>query len=122
MSKELTPLEALNKVVYCYGYDKNIEIIETALKNYEELTNKPVILYGRTHEKSQALIDTICANYKVVRIVNLEDEKKLKALEEIKKVKGLIEEEDFCEYNGKYYFFAGEVDKETYDLLKEVLL
>ena len=49
-------------------------------------------------------------------------EKELRALEIIKNVKGLIEEEDFCEHNGKYYFFANEVNKETYDLLKEELL
>ena len=40
MSKELSPLEALNEVVYCYGYDKNIEIIETALKDQEETNSK----------------------------------------------------------------------------------
>lgn len=64
MSKELTPLEALNKIAYCYGFDENITIIETALKDYENLKLK--------HRSMQDAV--------------LEDFKKLKALEIIKEL------------------------------------
>ena len=95
MTKELEALNTLKNITIINFEDENgvkrivfasevykepIQIIETALKNYEELTSKPVILYGRTHGQTQALIDTICKNYKEVKITNLDDEKKLKAL------------------------------------------
>ena len=34
MSKEL---EALNTIIYGYGYDKNVEIVSKALEDYETL-------------------------------------------------------------------------------------
>ena len=111
--------------------DGSFDIIEKTLKDYEELTNKPVMLYGKTHEKTQALIDTICKNYKEVKITNLEDEKKLKALEIIidkqvdirifisSAILGNHEEPD------AYNFIVSDVKrhltKEEFDLLKEVL-
>lgn len=113
-----------------------LEIIETTLKNYEELTSKPVILYGRTHGYTQALIDTICKNYKEVKITNLEDEKKLKALEilkEILHIKIHIDEEenvailyidvvkDFKTKEFTHLILGYVQEKEKYDLLKEVL-
>ena len=123
------------------GITYTIADIADALINYEELTNKPVILYGRTHGHTQALIDTICKNYKEVKITNLEDEKKLKALEIIKECKEVISlskeydeelytpEEIEKEGGQKYYLTDGsdgyrcyELTKEKYDLLKEVLL
>lgn len=88
MNKELRAFRKicrnLNSYEFTDEYKKNKKLIETTLKNYEELTSKPAILYGRTHGHTQALIDTICKNYKEVKITNLEDEKKLKALEIIK--------------------------------------
>lgn len=48
-------------------------------------------------------------------------EKSLKALEIIKEVLP-INEDDFYEENGKCYFIGNEVDKDTFELLKEVLL
>ena len=101
-------------------------------KEYEELKNKPVVLYGRTHEHTQALIDYICKNYKEVKITNIEDEKKLKALEIITSISKqtthfrLIQRNmgndkfnyylaiDNCEYRLK--------DKEEFALLEEVLI
>ena len=104
-----------------------LEIIETKLQDYEELTNKPVILYGRTHGYTQALIDTICKNYKEVKITNLEDEKKIKALEIIKE-KGIIlqfikETYTVEQYNaGVFGTLVKPLTQEEYELLKEVLL
>ena len=122
MNKELTPLEAW-KLIDKSGTIETLCIIETALKNYEELTSKPAILYGRTHGHSQALIDTICKNYKEVKIINLEDEKKLKALEIIKKrTTPLVIQKGqfyFLEYDNTFQYY---ITKEEYDLLKEVLL
>lgn len=139
MSKEL---EALNDMLeYLLTYDEfnekrhihNANIIETELKNYEELTNKPVILYGRTHGHTQALIDTICKNYKEIKITNLEDEKKLKALEIIARncsfsfrevTKPLFEHYEVkirCGVECIIIFIPPE-RKADYELLEEVLL
>ena len=107
--------------------------IETALKNYEELTSKPIILYyGRTHGHTQALIDMVFKNYKEVKITNLEDEKKLKALKIIKEKKvdvfGLIcciqlnEYTALETYNMKENCHNCFLTQEEFDLLKEVLL
>lgn len=143
MSKGITPLEAYKKISdYCekwLTFDEELKIIETALKNYEELTSKPVILYGRTHGHTQALIDTICKNYKEVKITNLEDEKKLKAFEIIKEkevnvqeFKNCLEEcwdyemcEKYCQDNDEWEEnppYSHSMKKEEFDLLREVLL
>jgi hypothetical protein len=135
MTKELTPLEALERLKNTPTYDNSLvkdfhpsccEIIETTLKNYEELTSKPVILCRRTHESSQALIDTICKNYKEVKVTNLEDEKKLKALEIVKEkkvdVQMLIDRKNLNEYNWCVHEQSRALTQEEYDLLKEVLL
>lgn len=106
-----------------------LDIIETALKNYEKLTSKPAILYGRTHGHTQALVDTICKNYKEVKITNLEDEKKLKALDIIKEKNVWFwvfrRTHNVNEYNEKvalYYPECDELTQEEYDILKEVML
>ena len=107
MSKELKALEKIDHTV-CMAFNENnnavfnkdqfdhadckdieefmkcYSIVEKALKNYEELKNKPIMLYGRTHGQTQELIDIICKNHKEVKITNLEDEEKLKALEILK--------------------------------------
>lgn len=49
MSKELEALERIKEFYpqwHLYNR-KDFNLIETALKNYEKLTSKPVILYGR---------------------------------------------------------------------------
>lgn len=119
------------------GITYTIADIADALKNYEELTSKPVILYGRTHGHTQALIDTICKNYKEVKITNLEDEKKLKALEIIKE-KTLTINDLYWLKNGDYREYRKNLEtlysgveeehlqkilktQEEFDLLKEVL-
>ena len=135
MSKELTPLEWLNHYKNklqssCQTFRPNgFVIIETVLKNYEELTSKPVILNGRTHGYTKALIDTICKNYKEIKITNLEDEKKLKALEIIKETP--IFAWYVTIYKNAYEMVADvkgfrtnnsvEELQEMFDLLKEVL-
>lgn len=113
------------------GTTYTIADIGDALKNYEELTSKPVILYGRTHGHTQALIDTICKNYKEVKITNLEDEKKLKAFEIIKKKKvdvgylfemiTLFDRKGLRQYNLSCYGIKKTLTKEECCLLKEVL-
>ena len=136
MSKELEALEWLNyyknklqnsgQTIRPNGFD----IIETALKNYEKLTNKPITLYGRTHGHTQALIDTICKNYKEVKITNLEDKKKLKALVVLKDLFDF----DFAlrfptnqpmlritnKLTNEYWEIP--ITQKGYDLLKEVML
>ena len=81
-------------------------------------------------EQVQELIDTICKNYKEVKITNLEDEKKLKALEIIKENELLSVFQDsngkcYVIFTGKYGFenkTAVEIPQEEFDLLKEILL
>ena len=131
MSKELRAFRKICKNLNSYEftdeYKKNKKLIETALKNYAELTNKPVILYGRTHGHTQALIDTICKNYKEVKITNLEDENKVNALEIIKKkevnVAALLELDNLQQYNNYCDMVGGckKLTQEEYDLLKKVL-
>lgn len=145
MNKELTPLEAWERIKNTPTYDNGLvkdfhpsccEIIETTLKNYEELTSKPVILYERSHERSQVLIDYICKNYKEVKITNLEDENKLKALNIIKDKRVDVgwllhyidlKKDDYTPlkwYNENLPLIDKdkELTHEEYDLLKEVLL
>jgi len=131
MSKELE--EALERIKEFYpqwrlSNRKDFNLIESTLKNYEELTSKPVILYGRTHGQTQATIDYICKNYKEVKITNLEDENKLKALDIIKgsRVCGLSLEWDINQE--MWFVYMSECSlpimygykKEDYDLLREV--
>lgn len=126
MSKGLKSLNELKKRYgknFSLNDDERCRLIETELKDYEELTSKPVILCGRTHGYTQALIDTICKNYKEVKITNLEDEKKLKALEIIKdicKLKVFKNKYGQCFMTGTYIAFA--ISQETYDILKKALL
>ena len=136
MSKELEALEDIilylnasePKGLYC----ENIEIIKNALKNYEELTNKQVILCGRKSRKTQAIIDMICKNYKEVAITNLEDDKRLKAFGIIKEKRVDVHMLFWCFEKGgleRYNRFLDaffesskhRLTKEQFDLLKEVL-
>ena len=92
MSKELSLLEKLQAIKEAF-LDQNVSIeykgkkvdffkdIENALKNYQELIEKPCVLVGRTNGYTQAVIDTICKNHKEVKITYLDDQKKIKAFE-----------------------------------------
>ena len=128
----MTPLEVFNKITSggCKGkYHEYCEIVETALKNYQELLGRPCVLVGRTNGQTQALIDKISKNYKEIKITNLEDEKKLKALEIIKEkevdIYGIKNSENVYDYNSgienENNFENKLLTKEEYDLLKEVL-
>lgn len=136
MSKELTPLEHLEFIRNYeiddehrtldmnYACKQSLDIIETTLKNYEELTSKPVILCGRTHGYTCSLIDRICKNYKEIKITNLEDEKKIKALEIIKERKVNLEYIKCCDTYEQYCLicsYANEITEEHFGLLKEML-
>ena len=117
MSKELTPLEALGIIAYgkemesCDVYvcrttqKKAFQIVETALKDYENLKLK--------HRSMQDAV--------------LDDFKKLKALEIIKSFVYF----DIIEVQGQWYLIQGTsfdkslklpITKEQAKLLKEVLL
>lgn len=135
MNKELKAFrkicQNLNSYEFTDEFKKNKKLIETTLKNYVELTSKPFILLGRTHGEAQALIDYICKNYKEVKITNLVDEKKLKALEIIKEKMVYIEVIKYAlknNYDCGYYNMTMDklteryLTEQEYDLLKEVLL
>ena len=123
MSKELTPLQALEQLKGGYknedsiaitrsAFERNIAIIETALKKIE----KPKEIVGTTtldKALEQFLIDN-CPEVK----------KKLKALEIIKTknvdINWLIRSKNYSKYN----LGVGEsqkLKKREYDLLKEIL-
>lgn len=120
------------------AFHNELNIIETTLKDYDELTSKPVILYGRTNGQTKALIDMISKNYKAIKITNLDDQNELKALEIIKKKRvdvawlylcfGFVEDstnEEECDYyNDGYtaYRNSQSLTYEEFNLLKKVLL
>lgn len=134
MSRELQALEIIKNAPTIYvgcasdiytRYSHECKIIENALKNYEELTNKPVVLYGRT----QALIDMICKTHKEIKVINLIDERKVKAFDTIKEkqvdVYILLKTKSLDEYNEWYVGIQDNfmpLTQDEYDLLKEVLL
>lgn len=140
MTKELTPLEALERikniktlsvperrvVTFQEKYKEELNIIETALKNYQELLEKPCVLVGRTQGHTKALIDTISKNYKEIKITSLEDEKEIKAFEIIKKKNvstiGLKYHSTCENYNNDLLKGEYPLTQEEFDLLKEVLL
>ena len=150
MSKELTPLENFEYLIRCLAIDTNeevetirklyagtIKVIETTLKEQGEQYKKPLVLMGRTHGQTKALIDEISKHYKEVKITNLVDEKKLKALAIITNITKhtshfrLKERQNFGEDEMSYYlvigYGMGECEyklksKEEFDLLKEELI
>lgn len=126
MSKELEAFIRIKHSSKRYkGRKEDLDTIFTTLKNYEELTSKPVILYGRAQGYTQKLIDYICKNYKEVKITNLEDEKKVKASEIIKRkgidINALRRANNCAEYNSTAKSCIGYT-QEDYDLLIEVML
>ena len=112
MSKELKAFERIKNITYdrtdLYGieeYRKALDIIETALKanqeRIEELEETNHLMFIREHENT----------------------KKLKALEIIKEIIPIEEEDFFYDKETDTYFFIGhKVSEEQYGLLKEVLL
>ncbi len=110
MSKEL---EALNKIAYCYGYDKNITIIETALNRIPNL------------EKSLKYEMEYCS---MLNKQGLELAKVLRIIKEKKvDIVFLMDcEWDLDTYNKHFMTYKNhcpyKLTQEEYELLKEVLL
>lgn len=103
MSKELTPLEAFDKIIYDYGYDKNVEIVSKALQ-------ENIVLNLANIELEHHL--------KLAEKELKENEPKLQALEIIKEFWGNSILSDIamgCPYTKL-------PSKEKIELLKEVLL
>lgn len=112
MSKELTPLQALETIKNNYLLQNEligneIDIIETALKDYEKLKLK-----------GDEIKDYLYYSHKEF----LEDRKKLKALEIIKKIFQYDVEVNGNEIFEEEYEPNEVITKEEYELLKEVLL
>lgn len=124
MSKELTPLESFERIknitydrTDLYGieeYRKSLDIIETALKEKENI--------------EKTINELFSENGKVITTIDIK--KQLKAFEIIKD-KGVdvlkLKECKRCkkpdEYNKRTcYSYHNELTQEEYDLLKEVLL
>lgn len=121
MSKELTPLQALEKIKQAHyfvdfeldakvseDYKKELGIIENALKDYEELDK-----VAQSYANEIARLTLEMSN----------NGKKLKALEIIKEKEVLSVYKDF---KGTCYLFVNtmgiEITETEYDLLREVLL
>lgn len=110
MSKELEALQDLSKLVFIHGGVEQYKIIETALKNYEELERK--------HNE-------LLYNYaELVHCGMKSEQKKLEALEIIKEnevnVFIFLHSGDLETYNDMVED-SRKLSKEEYDLLKEVL-
>ena len=134
MSKELTPLEALENIKTLFigspiELSKQFETIETALKHYEEgIKNSKTYV---PHSAKNALFDLQCLAMKNThrdfwrlpeQLAN-DVKKELKALEIIKSKEMLSL---FKDISGKCFIVfnttAIEIPKEEYYLLKEALL
>lgn len=138
MSKDLTPLDAWKEVKdemleWTEGYEENFSIIESALKRLEEIDNKPVAFMVSSRGMENAIIKEI-SKHKEIKITNLADQKKLRALEIIKEkqveVCYFMNCETLEEYNDDVIAaYAYEEDtakprmltQKEYDLLREVL-
>ena len=136
MSRELQALEIIKNAPTIYvgcasdiytRYSHECKIIENALKDYEELKSKSIMLYGRTQGITQQIVETICKNYKDVKITDLETEKELKIIKEkttsaCNCLMILKARFDNLDYNNYKELFLTDLTKEEYDLLKGVLL
>ena len=122
MNKELTPLKAHKELKSRYGKyfslqdDERAKVIETTLKDYEELKQINI-------DRSKQLLELVSEQ--------TENSKKLKALEIIKNkrvdvwlILHVIDNSDNVEdYNAiNKRPIGGNLTQEEYDLLKEVLL
>ena len=132
MSKEL---EALNKIAYSYGYDENIKIIATALEDYELMKQAKIIVADKKISdddleklKNQRMFICSSGESKIELLFDEETQKKLKALEIIKKkrvdVRYLFQCKSLKQYN---FIYKGTnesnlcLTKEEYKSLKDVL-
>ena len=132
MSKELTPLKALNDLIdYLESEHLDLskedhvverkEIIETALEDYELMKQAKIIVADKKINdddleklKNQSIIVGNLEQSKIEPLFDEETQKKLKALEIIKKY--------ICIKDNKIYTKEWELTQEKYELLKEVLL
>lgn len=137
MSKEL---RAFRKICRCLSssyeftdeYKKNKKLIEEALKNYQELLERPCVVMPRASGKTNAIIEKICKFNKEIKITNLVDENKVKAFDIIKE--NLVVSYDESNNDKPCLMLGVKVDKdklviiyetfdeEKIDLLKRVLL
>ena len=137
MNKTLTPLAALEDIILYLNanepkglYCENIEIIKTALKEYEEgLENAKTYV---SHTAKNALFDlevlamknTSRKYWKLPQQLANDVKKELKALEIIKryiKLGGMGIDTSDCYFPYMSFEQKEGLSKEEYDLLKEVL-
>ena len=125
MSKELTPLDALEEIKHTTdlyrpnelnGYKEELDIIETALKDYQVLKNKYDVLETEYCDQQRSML-----KYDEVK------DKKFKAFEIIKEknvnVFYLKNANSVEEYNiGLDLPKIWQLTQEEFDLLEEVLL
>jgi len=138
MSKELSPLEALNDLREVKGwnddeFNKRLDIIETALKKHELLKNTKIIVADKkiTDDDLEKLkCESMIVGNSQCEIKPLFDEEtlnKLKALEIIKEkqvnVGAFYVFDNLEQYNGYCEMVGGckKLTQEEFDLLKEVL-
>ena len=152
MNKELTPLEALERLIENYykmyqdtGYDDeyqrtnlpiDYEIIETALKNYELMKQTKFIVVDKKISdedieklKNQKIFAGNLEQCEVKPLFDEETQNKLKALEIIKEKPQTLFLVKTCENYDIYLELAQDTaliediySSKEYDLLKEVLL
>lgn len=136
MSKELEALEKIVDTYYIDNMDKEISIIEAALNDYELMKQPKIIVADKKISdddleklKNQRMFLCSSGESKVELLFDEETQKKLKALEIIKKkqvnVRYLFQCKSLRDYN---FIYKGTnqselcLTKEEYDILKEVLL
>lgn len=125
MSKELEALKYLkeNKRRHWLEGDRSgecLDIIESALKRLEEIDNKPVAFMVSSRGMENAIVKEI-SKHKEIKITNLADQKKLKAFEIIKKKDIKVAQYGDYYLIDKHTNLLGQLTKEEYELLKEIL-
>ncbi len=129
---KLSPLEALNKIAYAYGYDENIKIIATALKDYELMKQTKVIVADKKISdndleklKNQRMYVGSLERCEVKPLLDEETKKKLKALEIIKEKNVdvvIIRLAPSCKsYNKVKTDVSLDLNENEFKLVKEVL-
>ena len=138
MNKELSPLEALEKIKYklssskANGYWEDLDTIEKALKEYESMKQAKIIVVDKKISdddleklKNQRMFVSSAEQCEVKLLFDEETQKKLKALEIIKEKKTFVALLHSCktvyEYNEHVKWENAFLTKEDFDLLKEVL-
>lgn len=139
MTKELTPLEALDRLYSFIGLEnknpiaylieqENLsgykDIIETALKNYEDLTQFKMrtLTIDETKqlmEKHSVIIDSYQGIPNKLKALEIIKEKRVSACNCLMILNGRNDDLSFEDYNK---LFLTDLTKEEYSLLKEVLL